>query len=115
MALIQLRDSNEIAIGTSFMDRISSFGTELKWLQPLLGRCDPAISLSQGQGYGRGVYDAFRMLQSDPSVKVSVSFTYFALSKDLDDSNIIYRPDFILLIQDSLSFFLKQIDLAFSF
>lgn len=112
LALIQLRDSNEIAIGTSFMDRISSFGTELKWL---LGRCDPAISLSQGQGYGRGVYDAFRMLQSDPSVKVSVSFTYFALSKDLDDSNIIYRPDFILLIQDSLTFFLKQIDLAYSF
>lgn len=60
---------NAVAALQSFLHRISSSGTELKWLQPFLGSCDPRISLSQGQGYGRRVYDTFNMLLSDRSVK----------------------------------------------
>ncbi|KAH9733298.1 hypothetical protein KPL70_010541 [Citrus sinensis] len=86
---------NAVAALQSFMDRISSFGTELKWL---LGRCDPAISLSQGQGYGRGVYDAFRMLQSDPSVKRLV----VSLSSDRAVWEAVINNELVRKLRESL-------------
>ncbi|KAL9429940.1 hypothetical protein AB3S75_025346 [Citrus x aurantiifolia] len=86
---------NAVAALQSFMDRISSFGTELKWL---LGRCDPAISLSQGQGYGRGVYDAFRMLQSDPSVKRLV----VSLSSDRGVWEAVINNELVRKLRESL-------------
>lgn len=89
---------NAVAALQSFMDRISSFGTELKWLQPLLGRCDPAISLSQGQGYGRGVYDTFRMLQSDPSVKRLV----VSLSSDRAVWEAVINSELVRKLRESL-------------
>ncbi|KAK9273473.1 hypothetical protein L1049_018283 [Liquidambar formosana] len=64
---------NAVTSLESFMHGISSSGSELNWFQRMLLSYDPKIL--QSHGYGR-VYDAFRLLQTEPSFQrmvVSIS------------------------------------------
>lgn len=60
---------NDVAeeIASPRMNRVSSVGQELDWIEPSFHHCNPRML--QYRGYDR-VYDAFHLLHTDPSIQV---------------------------------------------
>lgn len=53
--------------GPTLLNRVPSVGSELDWKEPSPVLCDPRALLSHGS---QRVHEAFRLLQTEPSVKV---------------------------------------------
>lgn len=56
-----------------FVGRVPSVGSEVDWVEPSLNLCNSRLSQPCGSNK---VYDAFHLLQTEPSVQVSLLFKF---------------------------------------
>lgn len=62
---------DQVVSPTGLGHRVSSVGSELDWVEPPLHPCNS--KMMQPHGYSN-VYDAFHLLQTEPSIQVFYSF-----------------------------------------
>ncbi|XP_059430353.1 uncharacterized protein LOC132163974 [Corylus avellana] len=91
----QLEVENAINALLNFLVGESSSGSSLKCLQQKLDCVDPRLLLSQGY---RTVCDAFRLLQTDPSIKRLV----FALATDKAVWDAVMKNELVQTLRQSL-------------
>ncbi|KAI8029170.1 hypothetical protein LOK49_LG01G01274 [Camellia lanceoleosa] len=88
--------ADEITSPTGLVTRVSSVGTELDWIEPSMQPCNPRML--QRHGSDR-VYDAFHLLQTDPSIQRMV----VSLSSDKAVWNAILSNEVVRELRESLS------------
>lgn len=88
---------NDVAeeIASPRMNRVSSVGQELDWIEPSFHLCNPRML--QYHGYDR-VYDAFHLLQTDPSIQRMV----MSLSSDKAVWDAVLNNEVVRELRESL-------------